>query len=137
MDELLTVAEYARRGKLDPDTVRRLARDGDLPAVRLGHQWRLPASSLIPEQPEETEEEEEEEEDTGPLDDLPRLLGRLGTADEVGWTVAAVLEPTLAADLAEWLTAMGIEPESAKSIAKQTAGELLAKIVDRFRKRAG
>lgn len=41
---LLTVAQYAALTQIHPTTIRRLAAAGKLPgAVKVGHQWRLPA----------------------------------------------------------------------------------------------
>jgi excisionase family DNA binding protein len=41
MDEVLTGPEAANYLKTSPDTVRRLAREGRLPAIKLGHTWRF------------------------------------------------------------------------------------------------
>lgn len=43
---LLTVAETGRLLRLSPSTVRRLARRGELPALRFGHQWRIELDGL-------------------------------------------------------------------------------------------
>ncbi|MBM3500086.1 MAG: helix-turn-helix domain-containing protein [Armatimonadetes bacterium] len=41
MDEILTTAEAAAYLKTSPDTLRKLARRGWLPALRLAHTWRF------------------------------------------------------------------------------------------------
>jgi excisionase family DNA binding protein len=38
---MLTIDEVAAYLKLHPLTVRRLARQGDIPAVKIGRQWRV------------------------------------------------------------------------------------------------
>lgn len=45
-DVLYTVAEVAKLLKLNPQTVRRYCRDGELASVKVGKGWRVPASSL-------------------------------------------------------------------------------------------
>ena len=40
-DVMLTIDEVATYLKLHPLTVRRLARRGDIPAVKIGRQWRV------------------------------------------------------------------------------------------------
>ncbi len=40
-NNLLTISQVARYLKLHELTVRRLARDGELPAVKIGRQWRI------------------------------------------------------------------------------------------------
>ncbi len=42
----LTTAEAAKRLDLDPSSVRRLIRDGHLPAVRHGRDWLIAESAL-------------------------------------------------------------------------------------------
>jgi len=39
--EVMTVEELAAYFKLHPLTVRRLARDGEIPAFKAGRQWRI------------------------------------------------------------------------------------------------
>ena len=41
MPDMLTIAEVARYLKLHELTVRRLAREGELPAFKVGRQWRI------------------------------------------------------------------------------------------------
>lgn len=41
-EEYLTTAEAAKLLKVSTSTVRLLARDGRLPAIRVGVQWRIP-----------------------------------------------------------------------------------------------
>lgn len=43
---VLTVAEVADRLRVTPATVRRLIRDGELGALRVGRQYRVPAAAL-------------------------------------------------------------------------------------------
>jgi excisionase family DNA binding protein len=43
---LLTPAEVALKLRVSVHTIRRLIHDGELEAVRVGHQWRIPASAL-------------------------------------------------------------------------------------------
>lgn len=38
----LTVAEVARYLRLTPETVRKRIADGQIPAVRIGHEFRIP-----------------------------------------------------------------------------------------------
>lgn len=42
----LSVDEVARQLRLEPRTVRRLIRRGEIPAVKVGKQWRVPADAL-------------------------------------------------------------------------------------------
>jgi excisionase family DNA binding protein len=44
--EFLTVPEAARLLRVREATVRRLARRGELPALRVGSRWRIPIDSL-------------------------------------------------------------------------------------------
>lgn len=46
-DEVLTTQEAAALLKLHPDTVGDLARRGELPAVKLGRDWRFTRSALL------------------------------------------------------------------------------------------
>jgi excisionase family DNA binding protein len=39
--DMMTIAEVARYLKLHELTVRRLAREGELPAFKVGRQWRV------------------------------------------------------------------------------------------------
>jgi excisionase family DNA binding protein len=43
---LLKVEEVARILRLKPDTIRAMARRGDLPAIKLGRVWRFRRSSI-------------------------------------------------------------------------------------------
>jgi excisionase family DNA binding protein len=45
-DELLTIAEVAAYLKLSRRTAWRWCKSGRLPAVKIGHQWRIPQSEL-------------------------------------------------------------------------------------------
>ena len=45
-DELLTIAEVAIYLKLSRRTAWRWCKDGQLPAVKVGHQWRVARSDL-------------------------------------------------------------------------------------------
>ena len=40
-DSMMTVEEVAEYLSLHPLTVRRLARDGEIPAFKVGRQWRV------------------------------------------------------------------------------------------------
>jgi len=44
--EYLTVKEIANMFGLSPVTVERLARKGQIPAVKIGWQWRIPAKEF-------------------------------------------------------------------------------------------
>jgi excisionase family DNA binding protein len=48
--QLLTVSEAALRARVSASTIRRLCALGELPHVRVGSQWRVPASALDPEE---------------------------------------------------------------------------------------
>ena len=43
---LLTVDEVAKILRLQPETIRSMARRGDLPAIKLGRVWRFSRSSI-------------------------------------------------------------------------------------------
>jgi excisionase family DNA binding protein len=43
---LLTVDEVAKILRLKPETIRSMARRGDLPAIKLGRVWRFRSSSI-------------------------------------------------------------------------------------------
>lgn len=45
-DRLLTVNEVANYFRLEPETVRAMARSGKLPAIKVGRIWRFRSSSL-------------------------------------------------------------------------------------------
>lgn len=47
-DRLLSPRDFARESGLHPETVRRLCRQGDLPAIRYGKRgaWRIPANAV-------------------------------------------------------------------------------------------
>jgi len=46
--ELLTVAEAAKQLKMNPQTIRRWIRSGQLPAIKLGQkEWRISADTLF------------------------------------------------------------------------------------------
>lgn len=49
--QLLTPAEAAQRLGLHPKTVTRMAREGRLPAIRIGNGWRFHADQLHPSPP--------------------------------------------------------------------------------------
>ena len=46
VDELLTIAEVAAYLKLSRRTAWRWCKNGQLPAVKVGHQWRVAQSDL-------------------------------------------------------------------------------------------
>ncbi len=46
VDALLTVDEVAQYLRLEPGTVRAMARRGELPAVKVGRMWRFKQASL-------------------------------------------------------------------------------------------
>ena len=46
LSHLLTVEEAAEQLRIHPSTVYRLARRGQLPAVKVGNQWRLDSANL-------------------------------------------------------------------------------------------
>ena len=46
MDPILTVEELAEYLQLHPLTVRRLARDNEIPVFKLGRQWRAKRTLL-------------------------------------------------------------------------------------------
>lgn len=46
MDELLTIEETADYLRLSESTVRRMVRDGRIPARQIGRQWRIPMTAL-------------------------------------------------------------------------------------------
>lgn len=41
LDDYLTVIEAARRLRIHPDTVKRLCRQGDIPAAKLRNTWLI------------------------------------------------------------------------------------------------
>ena len=43
---LMTIDEVAAYLKVHPDTVRRRAREGDIPAAKIGKQWRFHSDML-------------------------------------------------------------------------------------------
>lgn len=43
---LYTVTDVARILQMNDQTVRRYCRDGDIDAIKVGVQWRIPASAL-------------------------------------------------------------------------------------------
>ena len=45
-EPLLTVEEVAQYLRLEPDTVRKLAREGKFPAVKVGRVWRFRRSTI-------------------------------------------------------------------------------------------
>ncbi len=45
-DRLLTIKEVAEYLRLDPKTVRRRIKDGELAAHKVGRQWRIAESDL-------------------------------------------------------------------------------------------
>ena len=46
LDNYLTVIEAARRLGIHPDTVKRLCRQGDIPAVKLRNTWLIDRETL-------------------------------------------------------------------------------------------
>ena len=46
-ENLLTTREVAERLKVSGSTVRRMAREGRLPAMRVGKLWRFPLQELV------------------------------------------------------------------------------------------
>lgn len=46
MEEHYSPEEIAQRLKLDPETIRRWIRRGELPAVKVARQWRVSAGEL-------------------------------------------------------------------------------------------
>ena len=46
MADMLTIADVAKYLKLHELTVRRLAREGELPAFKVGRQWRIKRNLL-------------------------------------------------------------------------------------------
>ncbi len=46
MDHLLSVREIARFLKLNEQTVYRLAREGKIPATKIGRQWRFSLNEI-------------------------------------------------------------------------------------------
>jgi excisionase family DNA binding protein len=46
LDDYLTVIEAARRLGIHPDTVKRLCRQGDIPAVKLRNTWLVDRETL-------------------------------------------------------------------------------------------
>jgi len=45
-DQMMTMYEVAEHLRLHPLTVRRLARDGEIPAFKVGRQWRVQKERL-------------------------------------------------------------------------------------------
>jgi len=45
-DPIMSVEEVAEYPSLHPLTVRRLARDGEIPAFKIGRQWRIKRALL-------------------------------------------------------------------------------------------
>ena len=46
IDEIMTIGEVARYLSLHELTVRRLAREGEIPAFKIGRQWRVKKALL-------------------------------------------------------------------------------------------
>ena len=46
MPDILTVEQTARYLQVNPETVRRAARSGRIPAVRIGRHWRIRRADL-------------------------------------------------------------------------------------------
>lgn len=46
VDTLLTVDQAAQWLRCSPTTIRRLCREGHLPAIRVRSEWRIPSSRL-------------------------------------------------------------------------------------------
>ena len=45
-EEALTVPEVAKRLRVSPTTIGRMLRDGRLPAVKFGGQWRITSATI-------------------------------------------------------------------------------------------
>lgn len=56
-EPLWTVEEVAQYLRLEPDTVRAMARDAKLPAIKVGRMWRFRRSALHKYFSESTDEE--------------------------------------------------------------------------------
>lgn len=48
MERMYTTKQVAAQTGLNVQTIRRLCRDGDLTAVMVGGEWRVPESALAP-----------------------------------------------------------------------------------------
>lgn len=46
LEPMKTIAETASILRIDPQTVRRMCKEGRLPAVKVGRHWRIPAQKL-------------------------------------------------------------------------------------------
>jgi excisionase family DNA binding protein len=46
MTELYTVKQVADKFEVHPETIRRLAKSGDLPARKIGNEWRFSEKDL-------------------------------------------------------------------------------------------
>jgi excisionase family DNA binding protein len=46
MEDLLTIAETALYLRVSESTVRRMVKDGRIPATQIGRQWRIPRAAL-------------------------------------------------------------------------------------------
>lgn len=46
--EYLSVTEFCEKFKKDPGNVRRLLKQGRIPAVKIGNQWAIPADAHPP-----------------------------------------------------------------------------------------
>lgn len=46
METLYTVEQVAEKFEVHPETVRRMARDGDLPGKKIGKSWRFSDADL-------------------------------------------------------------------------------------------
>ncbi|MCX7047366.1 MAG: helix-turn-helix domain-containing protein [Candidatus Sumerlaeota bacterium] len=46
-DVLLTSAELAKALKVKPQTVLRFVKNKDIPAIRIGHQWRFSSARVM------------------------------------------------------------------------------------------
>jgi excisionase family DNA binding protein len=42
MDKFLTIAEVSQTLRLKPQTLYKMIKEGEIPAVRVGSQWRIP-----------------------------------------------------------------------------------------------
>lgn len=54
MERMYTLKQIAGNTGFNIQTVRRMCRDGTLKAVKIGREWRVPASALEPKREKET-----------------------------------------------------------------------------------
>ena len=46
LDDYLNVIEASRRLKVHPETIKRLCRQGDVPAIKIHNTWLIPRTAL-------------------------------------------------------------------------------------------